>query len=228
MRVVDLEEENLESSRARSPATAGSGSRIWSRRPSTSPASWRSPTNSLHKVASKDSDEARTQRLISRHTCWSAKIIEGFVFRAHGWSRPLRAVPVRRSSPAQEQARRGPPTRAASGSGPGPPIASPGSVFWLSSSATSSTRSGRVRARVLQRDDRALQAVVVQTLRGAADRGRALSRTKRPTHHPFDFWPHLALKQKAFAYAELVLFAIGFAPVAFFMLRSAYETSPFA
>ena len=43
----------------------------------------------------------------------------------------------------------------------------------------------------------------------------------------FDFWPRLALKQKAFAYAELVLFVIGFAPAAFFMLRSAYETSPF-
>jgi succinate dehydrogenase / fumarate reductase, cytochrome b subunit len=44
----------------------------------------------------------------------------------------------------------------------------------------------------------------------------------------FDFWPGLALKQKQFAYAELVLFAAGFAPAAFFMLRSAYETSPFA
>jgi len=43
----------------------------------------------------------------------------------------------------------------------------------------------------------------------------------------FDFWPSLALKQKEFAYAELVLFAVGFAPVAFFMLRSAYQTSPF-
>jgi succinate dehydrogenase / fumarate reductase, cytochrome b subunit len=42
----------------------------------------------------------------------------------------------------------------------------------------------------------------------------------------FDFWPGLALRQKAFASAELVLFAAGFAPVAFFMLRSAYETSP--
>ena len=42
----------------------------------------------------------------------------------------------------------------------------------------------------------------------------------------FDFWPNLALKQREFAIAELVLFAIGFAPVAFFMLRSAYETSP--
>jgi succinate dehydrogenase / fumarate reductase cytochrome b subunit len=44
----------------------------------------------------------------------------------------------------------------------------------------------------------------------------------------FDFWPGLALRQKQFAYAELVLFAAGFAPAAFFMLRSAYETSPFA
>jgi succinate dehydrogenase / fumarate reductase cytochrome b subunit len=44
----------------------------------------------------------------------------------------------------------------------------------------------------------------------------------------FDFWPGLALKQKAFAYGELVLFVAGFAPVAFFMLRSAYQTSPFA
>ena len=44
----------------------------------------------------------------------------------------------------------------------------------------------------------------------------------------FDFWPSLALKQREFAVAELLLFAVGFAPVAFFMLRSAYETSPFA
>jgi succinate dehydrogenase / fumarate reductase cytochrome b subunit len=44
----------------------------------------------------------------------------------------------------------------------------------------------------------------------------------------FDFWPKLALKQKPFAYAQLVLFFIGFLPAAFFMLRSAYETSPFA
>jgi len=44
----------------------------------------------------------------------------------------------------------------------------------------------------------------------------------------FDFWPNLALRQKTFAYAEFVLFVAGFAPVAFFMLRSAYETSPFA
>lgn len=44
----------------------------------------------------------------------------------------------------------------------------------------------------------------------------------------FDFWPRLAVRQKAFAYAEFVLFAAGFAPVAFFMMRSAYQTSPFA
>ena len=44
----------------------------------------------------------------------------------------------------------------------------------------------------------------------------------------FDFWPRLALKQKSFAYVELVLFLAGFLPAAFFMLRSAYETSPFA
>jgi succinate dehydrogenase / fumarate reductase, cytochrome b subunit len=43
----------------------------------------------------------------------------------------------------------------------------------------------------------------------------------------FDFWPRLALKQKTFAYAELVLFVILFSPAAFFMLRSAYQTSPF-
>ena len=44
----------------------------------------------------------------------------------------------------------------------------------------------------------------------------------------FDFWPNLALKQRSFAYAQLVLFLAAFAPAAFFMLRSAYETSPFA
>jgi succinate dehydrogenase / fumarate reductase cytochrome b subunit len=42
----------------------------------------------------------------------------------------------------------------------------------------------------------------------------------------FDFWPKLALKQKAFAYAELVLFVIGFTPVAIIMMRSAIEDSP--
>lgn len=44
----------------------------------------------------------------------------------------------------------------------------------------------------------------------------------------FDFWPTLALKQKVFAYVQLGLFAVGFLPAAFFMLRSAWETSPFA
>jgi succinate dehydrogenase / fumarate reductase cytochrome b subunit len=44
----------------------------------------------------------------------------------------------------------------------------------------------------------------------------------------FDFWPNLALRQKGFAYAELVLFAAGFVPAAYFMLRSAWETSPFS
>jgi succinate dehydrogenase / fumarate reductase, cytochrome b subunit len=44
----------------------------------------------------------------------------------------------------------------------------------------------------------------------------------------FDFWPGLAVRQKGFAYAEFVLFLAGFLPTAFFMLRSAYETSPFA
>jgi len=44
----------------------------------------------------------------------------------------------------------------------------------------------------------------------------------------FDFWPNLVLRQKAFAYVQLVLFVAGFAPTAFFMLRSAYEHSPFA
>ena len=43
----------------------------------------------------------------------------------------------------------------------------------------------------------------------------------------FDFWPRLALKQKAFAYAQLVLFVIGFTPAAVFMLRHAIEKSPF-
>jgi succinate dehydrogenase cytochrome b subunit len=44
----------------------------------------------------------------------------------------------------------------------------------------------------------------------------------------FDFWPSLALRQRAFAYTELVLFVLGFAPAAFFMLRSAFEASPFS
>ena len=44
----------------------------------------------------------------------------------------------------------------------------------------------------------------------------------------FDFWPSLALKQRPFAYAQLVLFLIGFVPAAIFMLRHAFEKSPFA
>lgn len=44
----------------------------------------------------------------------------------------------------------------------------------------------------------------------------------------FDFWPKLALKQKTFAYVEFALFAVGFAPAAFFMMRSAYQSSPFS
>lgn len=44
----------------------------------------------------------------------------------------------------------------------------------------------------------------------------------------FDFWPNLALKQKAFAYVEFLLVVATFAPAAFFMLRSAFEASPFS
>ncbi|HVM35095.1 MAG TPA: succinate dehydrogenase, cytochrome b556 subunit [Actinomycetota bacterium] len=44
----------------------------------------------------------------------------------------------------------------------------------------------------------------------------------------FDFWPAMALKQKQFAYVEFVLFVVGFTPAAVIMLKSAYETSPFA
>lgn len=44
----------------------------------------------------------------------------------------------------------------------------------------------------------------------------------------FDFWPKMALRQKQFAYAQFVLSFIAFAPAAFFMLRSAYESSPFS
>lgn len=43
----------------------------------------------------------------------------------------------------------------------------------------------------------------------------------------FDFWPGLALRQKSFAYAELALFTAAFLPAAFFMMRSAVESSPF-
>ena len=42
----------------------------------------------------------------------------------------------------------------------------------------------------------------------------------------FDFWPGLAVRQKAFAYVELVLFAAGFTPAAIFMLGHAIEKSP--
>lgn len=44
----------------------------------------------------------------------------------------------------------------------------------------------------------------------------------------FDFWPNLALKQRAFAYVEFVLVVATFAPAAFFMLRSALDASPFS
>ena len=44
----------------------------------------------------------------------------------------------------------------------------------------------------------------------------------------FDFYPGLALRQKTFAYAELVLFVAAFVPAAIFMLVNAYEHSPFA
>ncbi|MDQ3987500.1 MAG: succinate dehydrogenase, cytochrome b556 subunit [Actinomycetota bacterium] len=44
----------------------------------------------------------------------------------------------------------------------------------------------------------------------------------------FDFWPRLALRQRSIAYVELVLFLSGFIPAAYFMLRSAYQGSPFA
>jgi succinate dehydrogenase / fumarate reductase, cytochrome b subunit len=44
----------------------------------------------------------------------------------------------------------------------------------------------------------------------------------------FDFWPALALKQRGFAFVEITLFVIGFIPVAWIMLESAWETSPFA
>ncbi len=44
----------------------------------------------------------------------------------------------------------------------------------------------------------------------------------------FDFWPGLALRQKTFAYAQLLLFVAGFTPAAVFMLRHAFEKSPFS
>ena len=43
----------------------------------------------------------------------------------------------------------------------------------------------------------------------------------------FDFWPHLVMRQKSFAVAQMLLTLVCFAPVAFFMLRSAYHASPF-
>ena len=42
----------------------------------------------------------------------------------------------------------------------------------------------------------------------------------------FDFWPNLALKQKTFAYVELVLFVAGFAPAVLIMGKHAIEKSP--
>jgi succinate dehydrogenase / fumarate reductase, cytochrome b subunit len=44
----------------------------------------------------------------------------------------------------------------------------------------------------------------------------------------FDFWPTLALRQRQFAFVEIGLFVIGFIPVAWIMLGSAWESSPFA
>jgi succinate dehydrogenase / fumarate reductase, cytochrome b subunit len=44
----------------------------------------------------------------------------------------------------------------------------------------------------------------------------------------FDFWPRLAPKQRQFAYVEIGLFVVGFIPVAWIMLESAWESSPFA
>jgi succinate dehydrogenase / fumarate reductase cytochrome b subunit len=44
----------------------------------------------------------------------------------------------------------------------------------------------------------------------------------------FDFWPGLALKQKTFAYVQFTLVLAAFAPTAFFMMRHAFEKSPFS
>lgn len=44
----------------------------------------------------------------------------------------------------------------------------------------------------------------------------------------FDFWPNLALKQKTFAYVQLVATVVAFAPAAFIMLNNAWKHSPFA
>lgn len=44
----------------------------------------------------------------------------------------------------------------------------------------------------------------------------------------FDFWPHLALKQKTFAYVEFVLVAVSWTPAIVIMGKHAFENSPFA
>ncbi|MDP9067792.1 MAG: succinate dehydrogenase, cytochrome b556 subunit [Actinomycetota bacterium] len=44
----------------------------------------------------------------------------------------------------------------------------------------------------------------------------------------FDFWPGLVVRQRIFGYAQLVLFLAGFTPAAIFMLRHAFEKSPFS
>ena len=44
----------------------------------------------------------------------------------------------------------------------------------------------------------------------------------------FDFWPHLALKQKTFAYVEFVLVAVCWAPAIYIMGKHAFEISPFS
>ena len=44
----------------------------------------------------------------------------------------------------------------------------------------------------------------------------------------FDFWPQMVTRHKTFAAVQMVLTIAAFAPVAFFMLRSAYESSPFS
>jgi succinate dehydrogenase / fumarate reductase cytochrome b subunit len=43
----------------------------------------------------------------------------------------------------------------------------------------------------------------------------------------FDFWPVLALRQKTFAYIQMVLFVIGFIPVVLIMGSHALKNSPF-
>jgi succinate dehydrogenase / fumarate reductase, cytochrome b subunit len=44
----------------------------------------------------------------------------------------------------------------------------------------------------------------------------------------FDFWPAMALKQKTFAYIQIVLTIVAFVPVAVIMLGNAWEHSPFS